>query len=675
MKHVSWVLALVVGLIVGFSFGRTSGSGGAAATAGAPRKIEDPRAVYRVPVEGSPAKGPADALVTVVESSDFQCPYCKRGADTLKQLERAYPGQLRIVFKHNPLPMHPKALPAALIAEAVRDQGGDAAFWGMHDKLFELAPGFDEAALDAAVADLGVDASKAKDAVQARTAQARIERDQKLVMSLGATGTPAFFINGRKLVGAQPLDKFRAVVDEELAKARRLVEGGTPAAEVYAKLTERGATTPVYILGAAPAPIPAAARAVAPGLPARTTAAAPALERPAPEAQAPRAPPPPPAAEYRNVPVRADDPARGAKNAKLTVVLFSDFQCPFCGRVEPTVKQLLEEFPDVRVVWKHQPLPMHPNAIPAALGAEAAREQGKFWEFHDKLFQDQRAISPDDQARIAGELGLDTARWKAAVAGKKYQARIAEDQKLAGEVGAAATPTLFFNCRQVVGAYPIETMRQVAQEELAKADKLLAGKKPGPTFYDDACKASISEGAKALGALPPALKIRPDDPSLGKAGAPVTLVLFSDFQCPFCSRVEPTLKQVKQAYGDKVRVVWKHQPLGFHPNAMPAALAAEAAREQGKFWEFHDKLFENQTSLSDQLYEQIAAELRLDLGKWKSARTAPRLQARISEDQAIATQVGAQGTPTMFVNGQKIPGAASFDVLKAAIDQQLAMKK
>jgi protein-disulfide isomerase len=218
-------------------------------------------------------------------------------------------------------------------------------------------------------------------------------------------------------------------------------------------------------------------------------------------------------------------------------------------------------------------------------------------------------------------------------------------------------------------------MRQIAREELAKADKLLGGKKPGPTFYDEACKASISEGAKSLGSLPPALKIRADDPSLGKSGAPVTLVLFSDFQCPFCSRVEPTLKQVKQAYGDKVRVVWKHQPLGFHPNAMPAALAAEAAREQGKFWEFHDKLFENQQTLSDQTYEKIASDLRLDVAKWKAARTAPRLQARISEDQAIAAQVGAQGTPTMFVNGQKIPGAASFDVLKAAIDQQLAMKK
>jgi protein-disulfide isomerase len=668
MKHVSWVLALVVGLIVGFSFGRTSGSGGAAATAGAPRKIEDPRAVYRVPVEGSPAKGPADALVTVVESSDFQCPYCKRGADTLKQLERAYPGQLRIVFKHNPLPMHPKALPAALIAEAVRDQGGDAAFWGMHDKLFELAPGFDEAALDAAVADLGVDASKAKDAVQARTAQARIERDQKLVMSLGATGTPAFFINGRKLVGAQPLDKFRAVVDEELAKARRLVEGGTPAAEVYAKLTERGATTPVYILGAAPAPIPAAARAVAPGLPARTAAAAPALERPAPEAQAPRAPPPPPAAEYRNVPVRADDPARGAKNAKLTVVLFSDFQCPFCGRVEPSLKQLEDAFPgQIRIVWKHQPLSFHPNAIPAALAAEAARDQGKFWPMHAKLFQDQQALSPDLYTRYAKELGLDLKKFKAAIDAKKGQDRIQQDQQLAGRVGANGTPTMFFNCRQVVGAQPFERLKVVAEDELRKADALLAGKKPGADFYGQACGANLKVAAAG-----PALKLRPDDPVRGNPKAPVTIVLFSDFQCPFCARVNPTLAEVEKTYGEKVKVVWKHQPLPFHPNALPAAEAAEAAREQGKFWQFHDKLFQNQQLLSEDAYDRFAKELGLDVAKFKAARTSGRFKARIQEDQALAAAVGAEGTPTMFVNGTKVVGAQPFEQFRSTVDAALA---
>ena len=156
--------------------------------------------------------------------------------------------------------------------------------------------------------------------------------------------------------------------------------------------------------------------------------------------------------------------------------------------------------------------------------------------------------------------------------------------------------------------------------------------------------------------------------------APVTIVLFFDFQCPFCSRVEPTLAQVQKEYGDKVRVVWKHQPLSFHPNALPAAEAAEAAREQGKFWQMHGRLFEGQRALSDGLYDQIAKEIGLDMRKFEEARRSGRGRARIAEDQALAVRIGAQATPTMFVNGVKVEGAVPFEQIKAVVDQQLARR-
>ena len=111
--------------------------------------------------------------------------------------------------------------------------------------------------------------------------------------------------------------------------------------------------------------------------------------------------------------------------------------------------------------------------------------------------------------------------------------------------------------------------------------------------------------------------LRPDDPVRGSSRAPVTLVAFSDFQCPFCARAEPTLAELLKTYGDKLRVVWKHQPLSGHPQAMPAALAAEAARQQGKFWEMHDRLFSHQAELSPQAYERWAAELGLDVARFK----------------------------------------------------------
>jgi protein-disulfide isomerase len=675
MKHVSWVLALVVGYALGaatvgamkgpplIGIGRAP-TALAAAPGQAPqpprpsRPSEDPAAVYKVPLGDSPARGPADALVTVVESSDFQCPFCKRGAATMKEVEQLYAGKVRVVFKHNPLPFHPNALPAAIAAEEARAQGGDAKFWAMHDKLFDQAPALEPASLEKAAAEVGVDAAKVKAALEAQKHKDRIERDQKLVASIGAMGTPTYFVNGRKLVGAQPIERFKALIDEELQKADALVKAGTPASQVYAKLQERAAAQPVYLPGAAPSA----------------------------EAAAPAAPPAPPPAMYRNVPVRADDPARGPKDAKLTVVLFSDFQCPFCGRVEPSLKQLEDAYPgQLRIVWKHQPLPFHPNAMPAALAAEAAREQGKFWPMHDKLFSNQQALSPDDLAKAAQSVGVDMARWRASFEQKKNAARIAEDQKLAAEVGAQGTPTMFFNCRQVVGARPVDQLQAVVKEELAKADKLLDGKKPGADFYQKACAANVALQASAApaptvvpaaapGAPVQGLTIRGDDPAKGSAKAPVTIVVFSDFQCPFCSRVEPTLSQVEQAYGEKVRIVWKHQPLSFHPNALPAALAAEAAREQGKFWPMHDRLFQNQRLLSDQLYADTAKELGLDLARFDEARRAPRAKARIAEDQALAAKVGAQGTPTMFVNGVKIEGAVPFEMVKSEIDRQLAAR-
>jgi protein-disulfide isomerase len=664
MKHVNWVIALAVGLVVGFvSRGSIDGGGRPAPrpAAGAQRPpsrpVEDPRAVYRVPLEDSPARGPADALVTIVESSDFECPFCKRAYPTLKQLEEAYPGKLRFVFKHNPLPFHPRALPSAIASEEARAEGGDAKFWAVHDALF-TSPSLDPAALEKAAADAGVDVAKTKDALAAGKYKDRIERDQRLAQSLGASGTPTFFINGRKLVGAQPLEAFRAIVDEELKKAEGMVKDGVPPSQVYARTMDRAASAPVFGPGTAQPP--------------------PAQPAPPPQAAVPAVAPP---AAYREVKFRPDDPVRGPAAAELTIVLFSDFQCPFCARVEPSLAKIEETFRGkVRLVWKHQPLPMHPDALPAAIASEAAREQGKFWPLHDKMFQNQQTLDAASLARFAKEAGLDVAKYQKAVAARKGEARIQEDQKLAASVDANGTPTMFFNCRQVVGARPFEQLRAAAEEELKKADALLAGKKPDAGFYERACKANLAAApaaaalpAGATGALPAdAFEIRADDPMRGNPKAPVTLVVFSDFQCPFCARVEPTLAEVQKTYGEKVRLVWKHQPLSFHPNAMPAAEAAEAAREQGKFWEMHDRLFSSQRELSPDTYERIAKEIGLDVRRFQDSTRSGRAKGRIQDDQRVASRVGANGTPTMFVNGEKVEGAVPFEALKAVIDRKLA---
>ena len=414
-----------------------------------------------------------------------------------------------------------------------------------------------------------------------------------------------------------------------------------------------------------------------------------------PAAGAPARPTAPqtPSTTAASVPLRADDPARGPETAKVTIVLFSDFQCPYCARVGPLLKQVEQAFPGVvRVVWKHQPLPasMHPQARPAAEAAEAAHEQGKFWEMHDRLFANQRALSTELYESTARELGLDVERFKRSVASHASAARIDADQKLATTVGASATPTLYVNCRRIEGAYPFESIKPILEDEIRKADALARQGKSGAALYQAICEenvrkfpASPAAGAAAANAAAPAIipggraavPVRQDDPVKGKASAPVTLVEFSDFQCPYCARATPAVKEIESAYPSDVRIVWKHLPLSFHANAMPAALAAEAAREQGgapKFWAMHDKLFANQAALSETSYERYAGELGLDLARFRRDLANPKLRARVEEDAQLAQKMGVNGTPTFLVNGERVVGS---NALRTAVERQLAVAR
>jgi protein-disulfide isomerase len=410
----------------------------------------------------------------------------------------------------------------------------------------------------------------------------------------------------------------------------------------------------------------------APGAsPAPAHAAAPAGQvAPAPSAPAPaRA-----SGEAASVPLRADDPVRGPSDAKVTVVVFSDFQCPFCSRVEPAMLQLLTSNPGtVRVAWKHQPLSMHPNAVPAARAAEAARLQGKFWEMHDRLFASQASLSDATYALAARELGLDVARFQADAASQGVLARIAADQSLAGSAGAQGTPTLFLNCRKMVGAQPVESYQSVVADEIRKADALLAQGVKAADLYGKLCAGNVAAAARSVEAAARgagAIPVRPDDPVRGNRKAPVTVIQFSEFQCPFCARALPSLKELES--NKSVRVVWKHLPLSFHANAMPAAIAAEAAREQGKFWEMHDRLFSNQAALSDASYLQYARELGLDVKRFQEAIQSPRLRARIQEDLAAAASAGVTGTPTFVVNGEVVVGTSG---LESAVQRRLAASR
>lgn len=248
-----------------------------------------------------------------------------------------------------------------------------------------------------------------------------------LASDFGVRGTPSFFINGRRFNGAQPLDAFKKVIDEELAKARALVEAGTPRAKVFATLMKEA-----------------------------------------------RLPPEP---ETKQVPLRADAASRGPAKAPVTIQMFSDFQCPFCKRVEPTLAELEQEQKgQLRIVWRHLPLPFHSYAQLAAEASEevlAQKGPAAFWAYHDALFEAQSqpdGLARDNLVRLALAQGVDGARFEAALDGHVHAAKVSADAALASQVGINGTPAFVINEYYLSGAQPVPVFRKLIKRAL-KAPK------------------------------------------------------------------------------------------------------------------------------------------------------------------------------------------------------------
>lgn len=166
-----------------------------------------------------------------------------------------------------------------------------------------------------------------------------------------------------------------------------------------------------------------------------------------------------------------------------------------------------------------------------------------------------------------------------------------------------------------------------------------------------------------------------ESPTKGPADAPVTMVEFADFQCPFCARNLPLIKQVLDAYPKDVKFVYKEFPLtGIHNNAMAASKAAVAAQKQGKYWEMHDKLFENYSSLDGESLKKYAGEVGLNVEQWEKDFKSPEVEKRVQDDIRVGGQADVRGTPTLFINGKRVNNR-QFEGIKAMIDDALKAKK
>jgi protein-disulfide isomerase len=173
---------------------------------------------------------------------------------------------------------------------------------------------------------------------------------------------------------------------------------------------------------------------------------------------------------------------------------------------------------------------------------------------------------------------------------------------------------------------------------------------------------------------PPRVQVAAEGPARGEAKAPITIVEFSDFECPYCSKAEETVQQVMKEYGGKVRLVYRDFPLPFHPNAQKAAEAAHCAGDQGKYWEMHEKLFANQKALSVADLKGHAKTLGLDAGKFDKCLDGNDKAKLVEGNKEAGSKVGVTGTPAFFVNGVMLSGAQPFSEFKSLIDKELAKK-
>jgi protein-disulfide isomerase len=564
--------------------------------------------------------------VTVVEFSDFQCPFCARVLPALGQVRATYgPDKVRIVWKNHPLAFHGHARSAAEIAMGVFAVAGSDGFWKFHDLVFANQGALDDDHGLQWAQQAGIRDRPAFEAgLRAHRWAEAVDRDENEAETLGVPGTPTFLINGTLLEGAQPFESFRAVIDREMAASYAKMARGTPPARVYVEATGEN----------------------------RAAMANETDKRLDEERRGG-------AVVYR-VPI-GTSPARGSKDALVTIVEFGDLVCPYCVLAEETLAALQSKYGErLRVVWKNLPLAFHAAAEPAAEAAlEVRAEKGDaaFWAVHDGILAlPKGALTTNDASSIdaivdvAGRAGADPNRVRQAVRGRTHAREIGADEDLAEGIDADGTPHFFINGRRLIGAQPLSKFESVIDEEIARASEIVArGQRPADVYValtKDGKPPREPEKRELPASIPSG------DPVRGAPTAKVAIHEWADFECPFCGRVEPTLEQLLKDYGGRVKLVWHDLPLPMHPRAGLAAEAARSAYAQSgtlAFWAIHDEMLASQEKLQRGDLDAYASRLKLDASRWSASLDHAEHAADIDRDRLAAGEAGIDGTPSFLI--------------------------
>lgn len=577
--------------------------------------------------DGHPYRGNPEAPIVIEEFSDFQCPFCARfAAQTLPSIEenQIRSGEVLLIYYDFPLAtIHPQATAAANAARCAGEQGAPA-YWAMHDLLFsdiEAWSGANATAVFTTYAqNLGLDTASFTTCLDNETYFQAIQADFDLGRSRGISSTPSFFLNNQPLIGAQPLAAFEQAI-------AIIQDGG----ELPTNNQQQAAPQP--------AAIPTPATVIF--------------------------------ADHAGV--------LGSEEAPVTIFEFTDYQCPFCQRhSQETMPQLLEQLINtgrVRYILKDFPLDsIHPEARQASVAARCAGEQNLYWEMHDALFANQQQWSGLGTGanaiftNLAISVGASSSDFEQCLSSGRYDQIVEDNLQEGARLGVRGTPAFFINGFPVNGAQPYELFEYAVA--LAEEGTLADAYKP---------KEQPQQPQQPQGPV----KVNTETAvfTLGDPNAPVEIVEYTDFQCPFCQRhFLQTFPQIKAQYIDtgKVRYIFKDLPLTtIHPQAFLAAEAARCAADQEAYPEMHSLLFTNQNewngrSDADTIFTTYATELGLDSDTFATCLADRVHETAVQADLNEAISFGIGGTPAFFINGNFVNGAQPFNVFSEIIDKMLA---
>jgi len=660
-----------------------------------------------VPVTSKdPMWGSRFAPVTIVVFSDYQCPHCKSIEDTYAQLKQKYGGdKLRIIWKHNPLAMHPAARPASEAGVVVMNLGGNDAFWRFHEQIFDDPKAINAEALTKWAVEAGVDKQKFVEAVAANAGADKVKEDLANGAKNGVRGTPAAFINGEFRSGKLPEAEFVKLIDAELFAANELLKSGTPPDQIYVKRSLANKPPkdsdpkmgPKGALDDKPDSVPGNATTKEPAKEAATDA--PEKDTAEEATEAALAKKEKPADVVHKIPVGASL-VRGPADALVTIVEFGDLSCPYTAAAEPALLEVMKIYDGkVRLVWKHHPMPVNARSMPTtllALEAQGQKGAAEFWEIHDRMLAAKGVFDDGALLALAKDRGLDEARAKAVISDKDPAtpsfdptnaasaalAVIKRDQTLAADFDLSGPPTFFINGKRVVGVQPIDRWKTLIDAELANAEALVAAGTDKAAVYGALmAKAKEAELAEVRLIVPPT----GDVPFRGNANASVELHAFYDFECVYCKRVENVIEQVETRFGDKVKIVLRDDPLKMHKTAPLASQAArEAFTQQGMagFFKYHDALFDVQGTPDFERagFERIAEKQGLDMGLFRNALSKETHLAAVERAIEEAKLSDIKGTPGFVVTYRKqgdklegyfFSGAVAFSKFKRNIERAL----